>query len=275
MRTSRLIGALCTVLFPLLPTLSHAALIDRGGGLIYDDVLDITWLQDTNFALTNGDNDGKMGWQEANDWAAGLSYYDTVRGVSYSDWRLPGVSSPIDGATFDLTSTNNGTSDVGYARTTIDGSDGGWRDSSGTPVNEMGYMYYVNLGNFGKCDEDLSGCNTISRDWGLNNIGLFTNWSQIDYEPVDPSNSLGNYATGTDFLDEVAAGLDGDYVWHFEFTSGKSHINRKGKAGFPRLAAWAVRDGDVGVSAVPVPAAVWLFGSGLIGLVGVASRKKL
>ena len=29
-----------------------------------------------------------------------------------------------------------------------------------------------------------------------------------------------------------------------------------------------------GVSAVPIPAAVWLFGSGLLGLVGVARRKK-
>jgi len=28
------------------------------------------------------------------------------------------------------------------------------------------------------------------------------------------------------------------------------------------------------VSAVPVPAAFWLFGSGLIGLVGFARRKK-
>ena len=28
------------------------------------------------------------------------------------------------------------------------------------------------------------------------------------------------------------------------------------------------------VSAVPVPAAVWLFGSGLIGLIGFAKRKK-
>ena len=41
-------------------------------------------------------------------------------------------------------------------------------------------------------------------------------------------------------------------------------------------------DGDVGgwvytdtVSAVPVPAAVWLFGSGLIGLIGMARRKKI
>lgn len=29
------------------------------------------------------------------------------------------------------------------------------------------------------------------------------------------------------------------------------------------------------VSAVPVPAAVWLFGSGLIGLVGIAGKKKI
>jgi hypothetical protein len=31
---------------------------------------------------------------------------------------------------------------------------------------------------------------------------------------------------------------------------------------------------NIVVSAVPVPAAFWLFGSGLIGLIGVARRKK-
>ena len=30
---------------------------------------------------------------------------------------------------------------------------------------------------------------------------------------------------------------------------------------------------SMSVAAVPVPAAVWLFGSGLIGLIGVARRK--
>jgi hypothetical protein len=35
--------------------------------------------------------------------------------------------------------------------------------------------------------------------------------------------------------------------------------------------AWAVRDGDIG--AVPIPAAAWLFGSGLLGLIGVARKK--
>ena len=31
---------------------------------------------------------------------------------------------------------------------------------------------------------------------------------------------------------------------------------------------------DFGPAAVPVPAAVWLFGSGLLGLVGIARRKR-
>ena len=46
----------------------------------------------------------------------------------------------------------------------------------------------------------------------------------------------------------------------------------------PHLGPWGVLDGkDMAfevLTAVPVPAAVWLFGSGLLGLVGIARRKK-
>ena len=38
--------------------------------------------------------------------------------------------------------------------------------------------------------------------------------------------------------------------------------------------AWAVWSNASSPSAVPVPAAAWLFGSGLVGLIGVARRKK-
>ena len=36
-----------------ISTSSQASLIDRGNGLLYDNVLDITWLQDANYARTS------------------------------------------------------------------------------------------------------------------------------------------------------------------------------------------------------------------------------
>ena len=46
---------------------AQAELFDRGGGLIYDDAQNITWLQDANYAKTSGyDSDGKMTFSEAN-----------------------------------------------------------------------------------------------------------------------------------------------------------------------------------------------------------------
>jgi hypothetical protein len=63
---------------------AHAPLFDRGGGLIYDDVLKITWLSDANYAMSSSyDTDGRMNWRAANTWAAGLSH------GGYDDWRLP------------------------------------------------------------------------------------------------------------------------------------------------------------------------------------------
>jgi len=74
--------------------LATAALYDRGGGLIYDDGLVITWLQDADYANTSGyvaslplsdDRNGRMHWGEAMAWAESLEY------GGYDDWRLPEV----------------------------------------------------------------------------------------------------------------------------------------------------------------------------------------
>ena len=76
--------AVCAALCFLGINNASAALLDRGGGMIYDDVLNITWLQDFNYAATSGyDTDGFMTWDNANTWANAL----TVGG--YDDWRLP------------------------------------------------------------------------------------------------------------------------------------------------------------------------------------------
>ena len=61
-------------------TQSYAALIDRGGGLIYDTDYNITWLQEpSNSSLT---------WGQAMTWAQGLK----AGGVS--GWRLPTSLNP-------------------------------------------------------------------------------------------------------------------------------------------------------------------------------------
>jgi len=55
----------------------NAALFDRGNGLIYDEDLNITWLQNANYAGMT------MPWEEANSWASNLIFQE------YEDWRLP------------------------------------------------------------------------------------------------------------------------------------------------------------------------------------------
>jgi hypothetical protein len=40
------------------------------------------------------------------------------------------------------------------------------------------------------------------------------------------------------------------------------------------LFAWAVHSGDVGAAIVPLPAAIWLFGSGLLGLISMLKQQK-
>ena len=106
----------------ILPVSSHAELLDRGGGLIFDTVLNITWLQDANYAKSSGyDSDGVMDFATAKDWAANLQYNDSVRNVTWDDWRLPDTLKP------DSSCDNYPTSSTGY------NCEGG----------EMGHLYYV------------------------------------------------------------------------------------------------------------------------------------
>ena len=93
-----------------------------------------------------------------------------------------------------------------------------------------------------------------------------------------------NRTTGAEvtlFLDGVEVGFGGNGIinsWTFlgvidtaGFNSFEfREVNGKG------LEVLTIRadDASLGVSAVPVPAALWLFGSGLLGLIGMVKRKK-
>lgn len=116
-KTQSALAALCLLVAGI--GTSEATLLDRGGGLIYDDVLDITWMQDAQYAITSGYNEaGRLSWSAAVDFASQVEYYDAVRDVTLTNWRLP--------------RTINAPGSLGY-------------DTTGL-TSELAYMYYINLG---------------------------------------------------------------------------------------------------------------------------------
>lgn len=94
MRRYQLICLLMLSYLLSIITVASATLVDRGGGLIYDTDLNITWLADANYANTSGyvyAPGGLMIWFDATTWASNLVY------GGYDDWRLPTVSDSCSG----------------------------------------------------------------------------------------------------------------------------------------------------------------------------------
>ena len=174
----------------------------RDGGMVYDDVNNITWAADANLAQTSGyDADGLMNWAGAVAWADQL----TLGG--YTTWSLPTTVPAV----------------MGYNQT----------------GSQMGDLFYNQLGVSAG-----SGITTSTNP----NYALFTHvqdyayWSGSEYAPI-----LGE-------------------AWGFITLVGAQGYANKDLQYY----AWAVRPGDV--AAVPVPGAFWLFGSVMVGLMGLKRR---
>ena len=200
----------------ILSTNVDAALVERLGGLAYYDTeADLTWLADANAAQTSSyDADGRMTWDAANTWAAGLN----VTGIT--GWRLAETLQPDASC-----GSQSGSLYYGYNCT----------------GSEMGNLFYNVLG--GSAGSSITATHNANYDL-FSNVQSNYYWSATEYA------SITTYAW-------ALSGGDG-----FQFYSDKPD----------HFYAWAVQSGDV--SAVPVPAAAWLFSSGLIGLIGLARRKK-
>lgn len=132
------------------------------------------------------------------------------------------------------------------------GGVGGWRLPSAN-VNGDSTVVDCNPGGVTGCEDNEMGY--LYWEEGITSAapGPFSN---VDADA--------DYWTGTDLLI-----FDGN-AYYSSFGNGGFGDNGKID---PTFLAWAVHDGDV-AAAVPVPAAVWLFGSGLLGLSGTAVRRR-
>lgn len=204
-----------------------------------------------NAALVGRDFDGNLSTAEA--------YYDTEADLTWlADANAAGTTMTWDGA------------NVWAAALTVDGV-GGWRlpdtlqpdascntqdwptpgDSTGPNCtgSEMGNLFYNVLG--GAAAEDIHFTHN-------DNYYLFSN---IQHSGTD------SYWSATEFESDATPYYR---AWFFIMGGGGQQFASQSEV----RSAWAVQSGDVGAAVVPIPTAVSLFGSGLLGLIGIARRKK-
>ena len=179
----------------------------------------------------------------------GLAYYDTEANLTWlADANYAQTSDYDDFLYGGDTNGRMSWSDAVQWASSLNISDvTGWRlpDSEicfgyNCTGSEMGNLFYNVLGNAG-----------VTLNAGPYNSGPFSNIVATGYwtRTADSTNTAGAFV--------------------FSMNNGSQGTQYIGN----RLPAMAVHDGDVAATVVPIPSAVWLFGSGLIGLVGVVRRK--
>lgn len=169
---------------------TRAQLVNRGNGLIYDADQDITWVQYTN---TAGDVEYLLGElltkQQALDFVDWFNTY--IGGVwGATEWRLPVTPTAMDGT-----------------------CSGSYNTGTGCRNSELGYLYYVQLGNSAGAG-------------GFTNRGLF----------IDISNG---YTYWTDWDITIPGAPDESMV----FTFGTGMQTRASND--ERYRVWLVHDGDI------------------------------
>ena len=238
MKQSRLWSVIFACLTSFAATATNAALISRRGGqAVYDTDLDITWIGNAN--LAKSDTFGLAIGGSLGTYPGDTS---SVDGFIFSDGTMnwPGAKFWIDA----MNASNGGTGYLGFndwrLPITVQPDPGCSNQTADVPPQGYG------TGCIGSEMGHLSNVEGISAAAP----GLFSNVK---------SNTI-FYWSGTEYTPDTSN------AWNFYFGFiGEQYPDLKYINGY----AWAVRSGDV----IPVPAAVWLFSSGLIGLLGVASRK--
>lgn len=236
---------------------AHAALVPYTGadnvGLVYSSVSNVTWTQDANLLGSMEANPNAFGYFNRSDLINAIILANSVNGMHGLIGDTPNFFDNAGSGLYHLTTAdfaNNGLvtwfgaqAFVGFLNSIDYGGSNQWRlptagDNPQFRYNqtgsELGQLFYNELAG--------TAGNSIPNTSTFTNEQADAYWSGTEYAP-DPDSAWG---FGTD------VGIQGFIYKDTQFY------------------AWAVSPGQV--NAVPVPGAVWLFGTGLLGWLGAKRR---
>jgi hypothetical protein len=237
---------------------AEAALLSRAGGtMVYDTDLDITWVADANLFATQvaqagGQDSDYVRLKNEIITANGGVIYDSPNYRDSPD-RYSGIYTLNQGDFHFRPGLMNWFAAQAWANSLVYGGYSDWRLPTTIPEkpgynqsdSEMGHLFYSELGGIaGKTIADSHNAN-YDLFSNLGKTGINAYWSGTEGVPPanDPTHFLAQFASNFYFNDGNQDRFGGKEQYYL---------------------AWAVRNGDV--AAVPVPGAVWLFLSGLMGL---------
>jgi hypothetical protein len=222
---------------------SGASLIDRGGGMIYDSDQNITWLADANLFKTQSAGNANLVSEiiAANIGVTYESPYTSDMFLNHGNYSLRAS---------DFNTSNGKMTWFGakaWAYSLVVGGYNDWRLPTTNQgfngfdkTSELSHLFYDELG--GIKYQSIANIHNSNYDF-FSNVPSSAIWLDRDYSS-DPY-----------------------YSWVFYTNGGAQNTWPKNQ----QLYAWAVRTGDV--ATVPVPTAIWLFGSSL-GLFAFSRRRK-
>jgi hypothetical protein len=266
---------------------SLTAYSSGGQNLVYSSLGNITWTADANLFMT-----------QANSYAGGASAYvnaviasvpggkiiDTPNSFDTPTWSYSGyhtLSTSDFDTTYGVVSWFGAKAFTNYLNSINYADRNEWRLPNATDTGVAGPQYGFNGTDYGY------NVNTASGELARLYYDELDKKARYNTSYADPQPNFGILGTST-FSDTTGSAgpftdvhtseywygteyvLDPGYPWIFSAADGGQYVPLISKAN--KAYAWAVSPGQV--SAVPVPGAVWLFGSGLIGLLGFKRRRK-
>ena len=224
-------------------TTTQAALVARGTDMVYDTINNITWAADANLFKTQAAGNANLVSQIIA--ANGGVIHDTPNFYDNGTYTL--TTADFNTSTGRMTwwgaqAWANNLSLGGYTDWTLPTTaDAANPNNVGYNIttSQLGDLFYNQLG--GVAGSSIT--TTHNANYNLfSNVQDYVYWSSSEYPSPDEA-------------------------WYFFTYDGNQVYGGKNV----QLYAWAVRPGDV--AAVPLPGAVWLFLSGLIGLMSLKLRR--